>query len=240
MVKIAIVSAMEQELAPLREILGSGSRWERKDERVFLNDSLDLTVYAGVLGVGKVNAAYRTAEILLNFLPDLVVNVGYAGGMKDGVGGGDIVIGNDYRQVDFHALVSGNEPGTVPLAKPYVIPERFIGLLERKSRELSYPCHVGRIATGDFFLNDSGVKRRIVSDFSPVAFDMESAAIAHVCAEKGIAFVAVRTLSDLADDHAEKAVKELNVSSDRIAQRPVHLVLSVLQENLSAFLPEKS
>ncbi len=231
MVKIAIISAMEIELAPLFENLASDSAWIIRDKNIYINRELNLSIYGGVLGVGKVNAAYRTAEILLEFSPDLVINVGYAGGMKAGAYGGDIVIGNDYRQIDFRALVSGYEPGIVPFAKPFVIPEEFIRLLELKSRDLSFNYHVGRIATGDFFLSDSDTKNKLVADFSPVAYDMESAAIAHVCAEKGTAFVAVRTLSDLANDHAEKTIKKLSNREAKIEQKPIKLVLSVLRDH---------
>ncbi|OPX43291.1 5'-methylthioadenosine/S-adenosylhomocysteine nucleosidase [Ruminiclostridium hungatei] len=227
MIRIAIISAMEIELAPLIEILTEDGSWVADSNESFVNAGLGLTVCCGVLGVGKVNAAYRTAEIIHNFNPELIINVGFAGGLKDGASGGDIVIGNDYRQVDFRALSLDNKPGLVPQAKPYIIPEKLIELLRQKSLALSFSCHVGRIATGDFFLNDTGTKNRIIADFSPVAFDMESAAIAHVCADKGIPFVSVRTLSDLADDHAHKAVKEL---TGRIEQRPIQIVLSVLGE----------
>ncbi len=227
MTRIAIISAMEIELAPLIEILTQDGSWVSESNESFVNKDLAVTVYCGVLGVGKVNAAYRTAEIIHIFNPELIINVGFAGGLKTGAAGGDIVIGNDYKQVDFRAFSLGNEAGLVPQAKPCIVPEKFIELLRQKSQAMSFSCHVGRIATGDFFLNDTHTKNRIIADFSPVAFDMESAAIAHVCAEKGIPFVAVRTLSDLADDDAHKAVKEL---TGRIEQRPVQIVLSVLGE----------
>lgn len=230
MIKIALVAAMEQEIIPLFEQFATDSLWYEKDEKIFINDTLGISVYGSVLGVGKVNAAYHTAEILLEFSPKLVINVGFAGGMQHGASRGDIVIGDDYRQVDFQGFNMGNEDGIIPKAKPYVIPETFIKILVEKSKELGYPCHVGRITTGDFFLSDSKKKQEIIDKFMPVAFDMESAAVAHVCAEKGVAFVAVRTLSDLADDQAEATIK---TSIDNIEQRPVKLVFNTLTRSLA-------
>jgi adenosylhomocysteine nucleosidase len=227
MFKVAVVSAIDREIIPLLLTLQNDPAWVKKTDAVYENQQQRLVLYIGIVGVGKVNSAYRTAEILQAFAPELVVNIGYAGGMAETAQPGDIVIGNDYRQVDFAGLFSNFTPGEIPGARPYVIPEPFTNLLEKNSNRLGFRSHTGRIATGDFFLNDNKKKAEIIATFSPVAFDMESAAIAHVCADKEIAFVAVRTLSDLADDNAQISVK---ATVDTIEHRPVTVILQALYE----------
>lgn len=227
MIKVAVVSAIDKEIIPLQEKLQNDAGWVKKTDAVYENAKRGLALYAAIVGVGKVNSAYRTAEILQAFAPELVINVGYAGGLAATALPGDIVIGDDYRQVDFSGLFSNFAPGEIPGARPYVIPAAFTALLEKNSNLLGFRSHKGRIATGDFFLSDDRKKAEIIKTFSPVAFDMESAAIAHVCADKATAFVAVRTLSDLADDNACISVK---ATLNAIEHRPVTVVLQALYE----------
>ncbi|MBW4080713.1 5'-methylthioadenosine/S-adenosylhomocysteine nucleosidase [Paenibacillus sp. S150] len=225
--KIAVIGAVEQEIFPLHEVLLHEPHWQRTERGTYHHPLLDLEVHTVVSGVGKVNSAYRTAELLAAFSPELVVNIGYAGGLVPHAQPGDIVIGTDYRQIDFVSLTEGFAAGMVPGASPNIVPDRFIGTVEQVSRSLGYRFFTGRIATGDFFLNDSIRKAEIIRDFAPVAFDMESAAIAHVCAAKGVAFAVVRVLSDLAD---EEAAIPLESELADIARRPVSVVLQSLKE----------
>lgn len=223
---VAVVSAMEIELSFLDEALGNNPKYKKEGLSGYKNIEYSLKIEGALLGIGKVNAAYRTAEIIRDILPDLVINVGFAGGMLDGQTGGDVVIGNDYVQVDFIGISTDRSKGLIPNAKPYIIPEAFITHLKNTASEISVPVHIGRIATGDFFLGCSKKKIELQTEFSPVAFDMESAAVAHVCAEKGIPFVAVRTLSDMADDEASEKVMNIK---DNIERRPIRLILHALE-----------
>ena len=65
--------------------------------------------------------------------------------------------------------------------------------------------HQGLIASGDRFVNGAQEVARLLGDmqahgYLPLALDMESAAVAQTCADYGVAFTAVRTISDRADD----------------------------------------
>jgi adenosylhomocysteine nucleosidase len=67
--------------------------------------------------------------------------------------------------------------------------------------------HQGLIASGDRFVNGREASRSIVEALrahghQPLAVEMEGAAVAQVCADYGVPFAAVRTISDRADDTA--------------------------------------
>lgn len=228
MVKIAVISALERELFPLLEHISTGNKngWKKHKESVYKNDGINHEIYAAYVGVGKVNAAYKTAEIICEYSPGLIVNIGYAGGMSKDAKHGDIVIGNSYVQADYDSVIGGAKLGEVLGAKPDIVPFEFIAVLEKQCEMEGYRYVTGRIATGDFFLTDSKRKAEIIKAFSPCAFDMESAAIAYVCAEKALPFVSVRTLSDLADDKAETSFSGL---SEPIEYRPVKVLLGALK-----------
>ena len=57
----------------------------------------------------------------------------------------------------------------------------------------------GRVASGDKFVHEDAMRRRIVDEFGALCCEMEGAAIAQACHVNGIPFAIVRTISDEAD-----------------------------------------
>lgn len=226
--KVAIISAMEIEISYVAEFLKERAGWKQVDVCHYENEHNSVCVVTRVLGVGKVNAAYQTSDLIAQEQPDLIINVGYAGGLASDARTGDVAIGTDYVQVDF---LPYKEENRLAIRES---PQELVKLLLEKASELSIYAVAGRIATGDFFLHDSGQKRRIVHEYGPVAFDMESAAIAQVATAKNVDFVAIRTFSDLADEMAPDAFVDGRILHDGsvipIERRPVVLALTVLEK----------
>ena len=222
---VAIVSAMPIELEYVEQFLDGRNGWKKLSENKYSYKD-KVTLHTRIVGAGKVNSAFQTAELIKDEQPELVVNVGYAGGLAEGAKKGDVVIGTDYVQVDFEPLL-GHE---LPEAKT---PEPLIKDIEETAKSLKIPYHIGRIATGDFFLHRKEDRKRILKDYSPVAFDMESAAIAQVAAVREFDFAVLRTFSDLADDKALESILDNTVEENNknipIEQRPIVLFLSALE-----------
>jgi adenosylhomocysteine nucleosidase len=151
----------------------------------------------------------------------LLINVGYAGGLIDNAKRGDVAIGNDYVQVDFTPLIPENK------AIINESPKEIIDLLEKAAEKLHFTFFIGKIATGDFFLQSSETKTEIRKEHNPIAFDMESAAVAQVATRKNIDFVALRTFSDLADDNAQEAITD---KSDNIEHKPIILIIETIEQ----------
>ena len=78
---LAIVSAMAEELNYLDEYLTGKDGWEKDTENTYINQEIGLLIVSKVFGVGKVNAAYGTADLISDSNPDFIINVGYAGGI---------------------------------------------------------------------------------------------------------------------------------------------------------------
>lgn len=221
-----IVSAMEIELAYVEEFLNGRKGWKKTNDNSYEYQEGKLKLLTQIMGVGKVNAAYQTADVIREYHPDLLINVGYAGGLIKEARKGDVAIGKEYVQVDFIPFLEANKP---EIAQS---PEDFIKQLEKKAKELEIPAFTGKIATGDFFLHNTEQKKKIVEEFAPIAFDMESAAVAQVATKKNTPFIALRTFSDLADDYAADAVQENRKDNEKripIEQRPIVLVITALE-----------
>ena len=146
-----------------------------------------------------------------------MVFTGVAGGVGPRVRIGDVVVGSSYVQHDMDAS---------PLFPRYEIPlydrAQFPGdaalcaglqaaaqtaLADVRPLGQTPVVHQGLIASGDRFVNGATevavlVDALRVAGHSPLAVEMEGAAVAQVCADYGLPFAAIRTISDRADDAA--------------------------------------
>lgn len=224
--KAAIVSAMEIELSYVEEFLNGREGWKKIQDNIYDYKDGKLQLITQIMGVGKVNAAYQTADVINEHHPDIIINVGYAGGLIKEAKKGDVAIGREYVQVDFIPFLGENRP---EIAQS---PDDFIARLEKEAKELDIPAFTGKIATGDFFLHNTEQKKQIIEEFSPIAFDMESAAVAQVATKKNTPFIALRTFSDLADDNAVEAIQDNHKENEKripIEQRPIVLAIITLE-----------
>ncbi|MDE6247322.1 MAG: 5'-methylthioadenosine/adenosylhomocysteine nucleosidase [Muribaculaceae bacterium] len=195
--KIAILAAMDKEMALLKNILNDAENVVIDNIKAFKGRINHHEVLLSKCGIGKVNAALNTLRIIREFNPDLVINSGVAGG-AGGLKIGDLLIAG---KVGYHDVWCGpgTVPGTadgfdrifVPYQKTIEIAKKYLGNEDKGG--ISY----GLIATGDIFVSKKEEIESIHNVFpEAVAVDMESAAIAHTCASENIPFNIIRVVSD--------------------------------------------
>ena len=232
MKKVAIVSAMAEETKYTHEYLAGRDDWVREDEEHYINKKAGMDVIVKVLGVGKVNAAFRTADLIKEFCPELIVNIGVSGGLAERVKRGTVAIGESYIQTDFQPYKKENNP------KINNTSEEIIRGLAKEAKNRGFDYIVGKLATGDFFLNDESVRKSIIAEYHPISFDMETAAIAQVATAKDIEFAAIRIFSDLADEDAVKAIEnpapdeEELLIRKKLATRPTEIIVGYLEKEI--------
>ena len=146
MKSVLIVSALPQETEYISDYVNEQENWKQLDENNYINADRTLSIHVRVLGVGKVNAAFQTADAINEVKPDLIVNIGVAGGLADDLDVGSLAIGTDYVQVDLKTLLPENAPVIAPSAK------ELVDSLLRVARQSGISCKAGKIATGDFVL----------------------------------------------------------------------------------------
>lgn len=155
-------------------------------------------------GIGKVNAAIGTTELIRHFHPDCIVSTSCAGGIDTRVGVMDVVASD---RLVYHDVWCGEgEYGQVQ-----GLPACFEGnrTLLQCATTLNVPTkiHSGLICTGDKFISDAAELSEIKSKFPDgLAVDMESAAIAQTCYLFDVPFLSFRIISDTpgADKHYEQ------------------------------------
>lgn len=160
-------------------------------------------------GIGKVNAAVGTAELIRSFAPHAVVSTGVAGGIDTSLGVMDVVVSSSIVYHDVWCGM-GCEYGQVQ-GMPAVF-EASEAMCKAAVSLNSVPgnatrIHAGLICTGDQFITERAELDKIKSNFpAGLAVDMESAAIAQVCHIYGVPFVSFRIISDTPgiDNHIEQ------------------------------------
>lgn len=223
MSRIAVVSAMHQELRALLPALDKPQRAEFAGRVFHLGQMEGQPVVMVLSGIGKVAAA-TTAALLLNEMDvQRIVFTGAAGGLGTGVRVGDVVVARELLQHDMDAS---------PLFPRFEVPltgrSRFptdpdlsdslaaaalhclnhaterIGETHLADFGIDSPLlHEGLVVSGDRFVAtaaESAALRAALPD--ALAVEMEGAAVAQVCADFGRPFAVIRTISDRADDSA--------------------------------------
>lgn len=181
-------------------ILAMAKEWDAlfKDTPFFgrsfvLSETKNGTALCGMVsGIGKVNAAIAAYKLIKEYKVTNILSFGCAGGASVTVHTGDVVVGNEYIYHD----VNCGSPNAVGQVQG--CPETFKS--DCDGWQFLKGCRRGLIATGDTFVNSEVLATAITQMFypehCPLAFDMESAAIAQVCAERYVGFTSVRVISD--------------------------------------------
>lgn len=219
----AILSALAEEQQGLIERLTDPVRVTRAGRDFWLGGLQGCDVVLALSRIGKVAAATTATTLIEAFKVDRIVFTGVAGGVGAGVQVGDVVVATEFVQHDMDAS---------PIFPRYEIPlygrarfpcdddlvamllvasharlVRAEGLKGLKNELKTARVHRGLIASGDRFVSGAAESKALqdallAGGFSALAVEMEGAAVAQVCFDYGIAFAAVRTISDRADDQA--------------------------------------
>jgi adenosylhomocysteine nucleosidase len=242
--RIAILAAMEQEVAGLRAtMLVDESLTQRPSPRTagreYLAGTLwDVPVVLAASRWGKVAAAVTTTHVLGTFDPSHVVFTGVAGSLSPAVAVGDLVVAGTLVQHDMDAspLFPRHEIpllGVSGFVADGTLSHRLQGAARRFLAEefdsqispttaaefgISSPAvHVGQIASGDRFVSGGAQSTRLREHLpEALCVEMEGAAAAQVCHEHGVPFGAVRVISDSAADNAHV---DFPAFLDRVASR---------------------
>ncbi len=203
-----IIGALEAEIAPIRSFMENVEITHAGGYEFFRGTLADKPTTIVACGIGKVNAAAACALLLERYKPGCIISTGSAGGISLDLAIGDVIIPESlvYHDVDVSGLgfPLGQVPGQ-PIA--YSVPEDLMRAGERAIDDLAQSGELpknlrrtrGTIGTGDVFIHDEKKIKDLKRNFPQVlAVEMESAAIAQVCAAFTVPLLVIRSISDVA------------------------------------------
>ncbi len=220
--RIGILSALKAEQQQLLSRLLLTRPAQIQGQRAYHRGRLHGHEVVMVLsGIGKVAAATSAACLIAEFGCGVLLFTGTAGGLGEHVAIGDIVVADSLLQHDLDAsplfprfevpLTGRSRFGTdaawtdrLQRGAEAALSETVADAAGRARLELfgiqTPRVHRGLLISGDRFVNgqdQAHALRALLPD--ALAVDMESAAVAQVCADHRVPFAAVRSISDRAD-----------------------------------------
>lgn len=226
--KIAIIVAMQKELNLLLPLIAESRKQEFEAFEATTGKLGKHEVCVLECGIGKVNSAVRTLEVIDSFNPDMVINTGVAGGAGKNVHVLDVLIATG---VAYHDVWCG--PGTeYGAAAGHEVIMKPSPLFLEASRKLpeNPKLKFGLVGSGDIFVSKAEEIAKIRTAFpEAMAVDMESGAIAQVCEIRAVPFGVIRVISDT-PGQAENISQYENFWSD--APKETFNTLEMILENL--------
>lgn len=181
---VCFVIAMHNEAEAVLDAM----RISRRGDDVYEGTLYGESAAVVICGVGKVNAACGTQYAIDKFRPDAVINIGVAGGLN-----GEVEVGGVYgvsraAQFDFDLSQLNGTP---------------VGTLDGETQPYTPLCTAGNyplkaVGTADRFNDDATDYLLLTRGLKADIRDMECAAVAQVCAKRGVKAYAFKIISDLA------------------------------------------
>ena len=207
--KIGVLTAMTSEYEQLATLLADAQQCEKGGISYLVGRISSNEIVLRQCGIGKVNAAVGTAELIRSFAPDAIVSTGVAGGIDASLAVMDVVVSSSIVYHDVWCGM-GCEYGQVQgMPAVFAADEKLCSVATslNECSENVTRIHAGLICTGDQFITSREELDKIKSNFpAGLAVDMESAAIAQTCHIYGVPFVSFRIISDTpgVDKHIEQ------------------------------------
>ena len=201
---IGIIGAMEIEVEGIKRLLQNVSEEKISNITFVSGDLCGKKVVVAKCGIGKVFAAICSQTMIMAYKPDMIINIGVAGGLLKTLEIGDIVVADAVVQHDMD---------TTPLGEPrgYLSEIGLVKILANKGvsealleavRKVGLNGVLGTVASGDVFVSDEEQKSFIRETFDAAACEMEGASIGQVCCVNKVPFGVLRAISDSANGDA--------------------------------------
>ena len=228
----AILSALPEEQRGLTALLSHPERVFHAGREFWVGEIHGQRVVLALSGIGKVAAATTATALIERFGARRIVFTGVAGGLQAGVQVGDVVLGSSYVQHDLDVSPLFPRYVVPSIGKSVLDADAdLVAILFIAAQAINTPAksensskndlnnqtntgdhyrprylpriHQGLIASGDRFVSSAAEVQALRTALpDALCVEMEGAAVAQVCHAYALPFVAVRTISDRADDTA--------------------------------------
>lgn len=207
---IGVVAAMPQEIAPLLRRV-AGYRKERAAGcNLYRFEVEGVPVALIESGMGPRHAAAATAALIERATPDCLVNFGFAGGVLPGTGVGDLVLAERVLYLENGCLSDASQPDPV-----------LCNLVAEALAQAPITLHRGTFVTAAVITEKTMLAGLLAPGMGHPVLEMETAALSRVAAQAGIPVLALRGVSDAAEEELgfsleEFCDRELRISAVRV------------------------
>lgn len=159
----------------------------------------DRSLVVAESGTGCEAAAQAAGDVIQVHRPRWIVAAGFAAALNDSLKRGHVLMPDTLVGQDCEAIKVGFQ------IDPAVV-------------EASPSLHVGRLLTVDRLVRHREEKEQLAAEYDAIACDMESMAVARVCREQQVGFLAVRVVSDQMEERLPPAIERM-LDQDTVAAK---------------------
>ena len=174
--------------------------------------------------IGKSSTSLYLGRLSMIYDIEQIFNLGTAGGVKEGLKVGDIVIASEVMYHDVDVVAFGYPLGQVPgFPLTFKCDERFLN----KSLVFDdFKVYEGTISSGDSFITKKNIDNYPIKTIGSYAVEMEAAAVGQCAYQLGIPFVVIRSISDIttANDNEKESTFNIEACSDHCAKVLLKLI----------------
>lgn len=226
--KIAIMGAMPEEIAPLLERVGEYTSNEYAGNTYYEASYKGHSLVIAYSKIGKVFSTLTASTMLQKFGAEVLLFSGVAGAINPELKIGDLIAATKLCQHDLDITAFGHPYGYVPEGKQFIEADaELVSKAKEVASEMGVKLMEGTIATGDQFVADPVRNRWIGETFNADALEMEGASVACVCDAMGVPFFILRSISDAADMDASFSFDAFLISS---AQESANFIIKMVEK----------
>ena len=226
--KLAIMGAMPEEIAPLLENIGQYTETKYADNTYYECSYAGFDLVIAYSKIGKVFSTLTASTMIQKFGAEKLLFSGVAGAISPTLKVGDLIVATKLSQHDLDITAFGHPFGFVPEGAVYVEADAsMISMAKEVASDLNIKIQEGIIATGDQFVANEERKNWIGDTFKADALEMEGASVAVTCNALGVPFFILRAISDAADMDASLSFDEFLITS---AQESANFMIKMLEK----------
>lgn len=212
--RIGLIASMPEECGPLVRRFTEYTKTEIGRFRCWNFDTGNHHVCLIRSGMGVAHAAEAASALISVHQPALMVSFGFGGAVRPGPAIGDLVLATRLFRLENGHFTQLDEPDRE-------FTERARVSLESHGISSAFHIHQGAFITTDRIENKQGLARLLDPDLVNPLLEMETGAVGRVAAGAEIPFMAIRAVSDSADEEfdfsiAEFTDRDLNISIPRV------------------------
>jgi len=184
---IAILGAVSEEIAGIKRKINIFGRVRLDKSEAWFGKWHGKNIVLVRTGVGRKRAQNTTHQVINKFNPEVIISIGYAGALTEGLNVGDLFVASTIlsSESDSKSFEMGDQKNLkwLELAKNTQPPENF-------------KLKVGRLITVDMVVHTPEAKKELRNEFGAEAVEMETLEIALLTCANKIPFISIRGISD--------------------------------------------
>ena len=184
---IAILGAVSEEIAGIKREINISDRVRLDKSEAWFGKYQGRNIVLVRTGVGRKRAQNATQQVIDKFNPEVIISMGYAGALTEGLNVGDLFVASTI-------LSPESDSTSFEMDDPKNL--KWLELANKTPPPENVKLKIGRLITVDMVVHTPKAKKELGSRFRAEAVEMETLEIALLARVNKIPFLSIRVISD--------------------------------------------